>query len=203
MEPQSPASSRSARIDPVHHFALSQNRNPHLEWTDVPDGTQSFVLICHDDDVPSRPDDVNQEGREVPESLPRIEFFHWLLLDIPAETREISAGSQSDGVVPAWQEGTRRTSRPAPRHQRLHRLVRRQPGHEGDLHRLRWTRSARGTTASSTTTCSPSMRSTCPRLEVKGRAHRCQRARMRSPDTYWPKHRLMGTYTLNPRLHKN
>jgi hypothetical protein len=88
------------KIDPVHHFALSQNRNPHLEWKDVPQGTRSFALVVHDEDVPSRPDDVNQEGREVPASLPRVDFFHWLLLDIPAETREIAAGRHSDGVVP-------------------------------------------------------------------------------------------------------
>jgi hypothetical protein len=41
----------------------------------VPDDTKSFVLICHDTDVPRRAADVNQEGREVPASLPRIDFF--------------------------------------------------------------------------------------------------------------------------------
>jgi phosphatidylethanolamine-binding protein (PEBP) family uncharacterized protein len=25
------------RIDPIHHFAFSQNRNPQLEWKDVPE----------------------------------------------------------------------------------------------------------------------------------------------------------------------
>jgi Raf kinase inhibitor-like YbhB/YbcL family protein len=93
------------QIDPVHHFALSHNRNPHLAWNDIPDGTKSFVLICHDDDVPSRPDDVNQEGREVPASLPRIAFFHWLLLDIPADTREIATASHSDNVTPRGKSG--------------------------------------------------------------------------------------------------
>ena len=87
------------RIDPIHHFAFSQNRNPQLEWKDVPEPTKSFVLICYDVDVPSRPDDVNQEGREVPASLPRIEFFHWLLLDISVATRQIAAGSYCDGVT--------------------------------------------------------------------------------------------------------
>ena len=81
------------------HVALSDNRNPQLEWRDVPTATQSFVLVCHDPDVPSRGDDVNQEGREVPASLPRVDFFHWVLLDIPASTRGIAAGSHSDGVT--------------------------------------------------------------------------------------------------------
>jgi Raf kinase inhibitor-like YbhB/YbcL family protein len=71
----------------------------HLAWSDVPAGTQSFVLICHDPDVPSRGDDVNQENREVPASLPCVDFFHWLLLNIPATAREIAAGSHSHGVT--------------------------------------------------------------------------------------------------------
>ena len=62
-------------------------------------------MVCHDPDVPSRGDDVNQEGREVPASLPRVDFFHWLLLDIPAATTEIAAGAQSDGVTPRGKSG--------------------------------------------------------------------------------------------------
>jgi phosphatidylethanolamine-binding protein (PEBP) family uncharacterized protein len=46
--------------DPASHVRLGQNRNPQLSWTDVPAGTQSFAIICHDPDVPSRGDDVNQ-----------------------------------------------------------------------------------------------------------------------------------------------
>jgi Raf kinase inhibitor-like YbhB/YbcL family protein len=88
-----------AVIDPKAHVSLSSNRNPQLAWSDVPAGTQSFALICHDYDVPSRGDDVNKEGREIPAALPRVDFFHWLLLDIPPATREIAAGSHSNGVV--------------------------------------------------------------------------------------------------------
>jgi Raf kinase inhibitor-like YbhB/YbcL family protein len=94
-----------AVIDPVTHVSLSSNRNPHLAWTEVPDGIKSFVLICHDRDVPSGADDVNKEDREVPASLPRVDFFHWVLMDIPAETREIAAGSQSNGVIPHGKAG--------------------------------------------------------------------------------------------------
>lgn len=78
---------------------LSANRNPHLAWADVPEATRSFALICVDPDVPSRPDDVNQSGREVPADLPRVDFVHWLLANVPAATREIAAGSCSDGVA--------------------------------------------------------------------------------------------------------
>jgi Raf kinase inhibitor-like YbhB/YbcL family protein len=91
--------------DAASHVALSSNRNPHLAWSGVPAGTRSFVVVCHDPDVPSRGDDVNQEGREVPASLPRVDFFHWLLLDIPATTTEIAAGAQSDGVTARGKTG--------------------------------------------------------------------------------------------------
>jgi Raf kinase inhibitor-like YbhB/YbcL family protein len=91
--------------DRANHVSLSANRNPHLTWSDVPQGTKSFVLICRDPDVPSRPDDVNKEDREIASSLPRIDFFHWLLVDIPAAAREIGAGDHSNGVTPHGKSG--------------------------------------------------------------------------------------------------
>ncbi|MDR0770848.1 MAG: YbhB/YbcL family Raf kinase inhibitor-like protein [Burkholderiales bacterium] len=94
-----------AIIDAAQHVALSENRNPHLAWGEVPHGTQSFVLICHDKDVPSQGDDVNKEGREIPASLPRVDFFHWVLIDIPAAQREIGADSHSRGITPRGKPG--------------------------------------------------------------------------------------------------
>lgn len=91
--------------DPATHVALSSNRNPHLAWSDAPVGTRSFAVICHDIDVPSRGDDVNQEGKTVPADLPRVDFFHWVLIDLPAETRQIAAGSHSDKVTPRGKAG--------------------------------------------------------------------------------------------------
>jgi Raf kinase inhibitor-like YbhB/YbcL family protein len=102
-----------AVIDPVNHIALSTDRNPQLAWSNVPEGTKSFALICHDPDVPNRVDDVNKEDREIAESFPRDQFFHWVLLDIPATIREIPAGSHSDRITakgkpgPAAPGGTR------------------------------------------------------------------------------------------------
>lgn len=80
-------------------FGPDANRNPHLAWDEVPAGTKSFALLCIDPDVPSKPDDVNQPDREVPEQLPRIDFTHWALIDLAPEIRVIAAGACSEGVV--------------------------------------------------------------------------------------------------------
>lgn len=91
--------------DPAHHVCLGKNRNPHLAWSDAPAGTRSFALICHDPDVPSRGDDVNQEGRSVPADLPRIDFFHWVLIDLPPAVNGIAEGEFSDDVSPRGKPG--------------------------------------------------------------------------------------------------
>jgi Raf kinase inhibitor-like YbhB/YbcL family protein len=91
--------------DPAHHVCLGKNENPHLAWTDVPAGTQSFAIICHDPDVPSQGDDVNQEGRTVPATLPRVDFFHWVLIDLPATVSEIKQGEFSSTVTPRGKPG--------------------------------------------------------------------------------------------------
>jgi hypothetical protein len=93
------------KIEPQSHVALADNYNPQFSWGDVPASTRSFALICHDPDVPSRPDDVNQEGRTVSASLPRIDFFHWVLVDLPADLREIDEGAFSSGVTPRGKGG--------------------------------------------------------------------------------------------------
>ncbi|MCK9259971.1 MAG: YbhB/YbcL family Raf kinase inhibitor-like protein [Azoarcus sp.] len=90
---------------PEGHVQLSKNLNPQLSWSDVPAGTRSFALICHDPDVPSSGEDVNQEGRSVPASLPRVDFFHWVLVDLPADLREIAQASFCSGVTPGGKAG--------------------------------------------------------------------------------------------------
>ncbi|MFP4208114.1 MAG: YbhB/YbcL family Raf kinase inhibitor-like protein [Wenzhouxiangella sp.] len=80
-------------------MALSDNVSPHLAWHDAPAGTRSFVLLCVDPDVPSEADDVNQQGRIVPADLPRVDFFHWVMINIPADLTELGTGQCSDGVT--------------------------------------------------------------------------------------------------------
>jgi len=85
---------------PVGHVQLGDNHNPDLGFVDVPAQARSLVLICVDPDVPTKPDDVNQEGRSVPASLPRCDFYHWVMVDIPVDTRGIAAAAACSGITP-------------------------------------------------------------------------------------------------------
>ncbi len=84
---------------------FSDNVNPQFGWSDVPAGTKSFALICHDFDVPSRGDDVNKADREVPPELPRVDFFHWVLVDLPTGVREIAEGEYCRGFTARGKPG--------------------------------------------------------------------------------------------------
>ena len=89
----------AGRPDPKSGVSFSDNVSPHLAWSEVPAGTKSFALICHDFDVPSRGDDVNQPDREVPADLPRVDFFHWVMVDLPADRAELKEGEFSRGFT--------------------------------------------------------------------------------------------------------
>jgi len=100
-------------IDPEAHVRLGENLNPAIRWEGLPEGTRTVVLICVDTDVPTRPDDVNQEGRSVPASLPRGRFYHWVMVDLPPDLDGIAEGECSRGVTsrgkssPAGPKGSR------------------------------------------------------------------------------------------------
>ena len=143
--------------NPDHHVCLGSNRNPQLAWSGAPAGTRSFAVICHDPDVPSKGDDVNQEGRGVPASLPRVDFFHWVLIDLPVAVNELKEGEFSDDVTPRGKPGPQApygarqgititpTGSPATTTCAVTTTATTAPARHG-------------TTKSSITTCSPSMR---------------------------------------------
>lgn len=62
---------------PKVHSAEADNRSPALNWTNAPEGTQSFAVICHDPDAP-----LVQNGN--------YGFVHWVLYNLPAETTSLA-----------------------------------------------------------------------------------------------------------------
>lgn len=98
----------------AHHVCLSNNLNPHLAWSNAPEGTQAFAITCHDPDVPSVGDDVNQEGKSIPRSLPRVNFYHWAITNLPANLSEIQEGEYSNEVIPKGKAG------PSTKHGAIH-----------------------------------------------------------------------------------
>jgi Raf kinase inhibitor-like YbhB/YbcL family protein len=83
---------------------LSDNKSPHLAWSDLPDGTKSLAILCIDIHAPTKADDVNQEGRMVPSDLPRADFGHWVLVDV-APNATVAEGAFSDGVTAKGKDG--------------------------------------------------------------------------------------------------
>lgn len=78
---------------------LGGNQSPEISWSGAPKGTKSFVILSLDPKVPSKADNVNKEGKVVSKDLPRVDFVHWLLADIPATVTQLPKGAESAGVV--------------------------------------------------------------------------------------------------------
>ncbi len=56
---------------PAKYTADGQDVSPPLRWSEPPEGTKSFALICDDPDAP------------------RGTWVHWLIWNIPADVREL------------------------------------------------------------------------------------------------------------------
>jgi Raf kinase inhibitor-like YbhB/YbcL family protein len=68
----------------AHQWAGGENRSPHLEWLDAPEGTKSFAVSMYDPDAPTP-----------------VGFVHWVLFNLPAEVTRLDEGAGSAGSNPA------------------------------------------------------------------------------------------------------
>ena len=177
------------------HVAMGKNLSPAIRWSDVPSETKSFAIICHDPDVPSQPDNVSKEGLVVPAGLARVDFFHWVLVDIAADVRELER-RDSGGIKPGG-KAPRADAIWSARHQQLYRLVRVGRTDEGRLRRLRRAMPAlERRDRASLSLCGLCTRRAESRI---GRAVLRDLTRRAVPHTI-AKGTFMGTYSLNPQV---
>lgn len=62
---------------PSKHTGEGVDVSPALSWKDIPEGTQSLAIFCHDPDAPL----VSANGT--------YGFVHWVLYNIPAEVTSL------------------------------------------------------------------------------------------------------------------
>jgi|SRR3989338_2783889 len=88
MKLTSPAFTEGGKI-PSKYTCDGQNINPPLQFSDVPKGAQALVLVMDDPDIP----DFAKEKFN-------IEVWdHWVIFNIPADTREIPEGKNPPGKL--------------------------------------------------------------------------------------------------------
>jgi Raf kinase inhibitor-like YbhB/YbcL family protein len=67
-------------VIPVRHTGEGEDVSPDMSWSDAPEGTQSFAIICHDPDAPL----VSAVGT--------YGFVHWVYYNIPASVTSLKEG---------------------------------------------------------------------------------------------------------------
>ena len=86
---------------PSKYSCKSDGINPTLNFEGVPDNAKSLTLIMEDPDVPK---DVKANGL----------FSHWLVWNMPPETKEIREGTTAPGVVGKNDNGKNEYAAPCP-----------------------------------------------------------------------------------------
>jgi phosphatidylethanolamine-binding protein (PEBP) family uncharacterized protein len=89
------------RIDAGGTAIRADGNRIGVRWSLVPSGTRSFTVLMVDRDAPvDQAVAIARRSRKIDwrEPIRRRLFFHWLLIDIPADVRELAPGPK-----PLWE----------------------------------------------------------------------------------------------------
>lgn len=67
---------------PPEYTCMGENISPPLSWTELPKATRSIVVLCDDPDAPAG------------------DWVHWVLFNLPPDTRELKEGVPRDPELP-------------------------------------------------------------------------------------------------------
>jgi len=77
-----------------------RDESPGISWSPGPPGTKSYALITVDPDVVKNLSLMNKPGVTIPVGAPRMNIYHWVLIDIPASVKALAPGEDGDHFVP-------------------------------------------------------------------------------------------------------
>lgn len=82
------------------HVTQGPNRSPAISWSKGPAGTASYAIIVVDPDVPTDFTNANKDAQAIPADMKRRDWYHWVLVDIPAALSELAEGTEASGAAP-------------------------------------------------------------------------------------------------------
>lgn len=77
----------------------AENISPELSWSGAPKEAKSFAIVVVDPDVPAKFDDANKDGKTIAEDFPRKNFYHWVVINIPANVSSFSEGEGKEVIM--------------------------------------------------------------------------------------------------------
>jgi Raf kinase inhibitor-like YbhB/YbcL family protein len=90
----------SAFCLPKGATAKPEDKSPGLSWSAGPAGTQSYVVMMVDPDVVKNLSLMNKPGVTIAVDAPRMDIYHWELINIPASVTHLDPGEDGDGFKP-------------------------------------------------------------------------------------------------------